>query len=301
MALLTICIPIYNRISFLNRIFKAFQESLSFFSSEVSIYVSDNCSTDDICGLCKTYINKGLPIVYHRNDENLGMDGNFANCLKASTGKYTLLLGSDDVPKLNYISSILKILKRKDIGLLHLKECTTDNGKIVYYNSVDNFLLDININITYLSTNIVNTSLIQGIDYNEYRGSFFTQVPAYLKAINAHLPNAVLYGDFYEDDDDSKNNGGYNYFEVFVTNLLSIFKGQVKCRYITEDTYDNFKKIIFKKQISEYVVQLLIFKKKRKFRTDHALQILFKNYGANFYSYYYVLRYLVLRLYNHFL
>lgn len=110
-----------------------------------------------------------------------------------------------------------------------------------------------------------------------------------------------MYGDFYEDDDDSKNNGGYNYFEVFVTNLLSIFKGQVKSRYITEATYDSLKKIIFKKQISKYVVQLLIFKNKRKFRTDHALQILFKNYGANFYSYYYVLRYLVLRIYNHFL
>lgn len=293
MALLTICIPIYNRIEYLNRTLNAFMNSERIILNDVCIYVSDNCSTDDIGGLCRKFIDCGLPIVYHRNSENLGMDGNFANCLKSSTGKYTLLLGSDDVPKLDYISSLLAVLKRKEVGVLHLYECKADEDKCVYYDSVDKFLLDVNIDITYISTNIVNTKFIKGIDYDRYKGTFFTQIPAYLKALNSPLPNAILFGNFYEEDNDSKNNGGYNYFEVFVTNLLNIFKEQVDIGNISYKTYKIFKKRIFKNHIAYYIVMLLIFKKRGRFNVNNGWLIIMNNYAMHIYSYYYVLKKIV--------
>ena len=87
--LLSVCIPIYNRSSFLKRILERFLEEKSFFQDDVELFVSDNCSPENLGEICKLYQERGLNLQYHRNDDNMGMDGNFATCFRKENGSNT--------------------------------------------------------------------------------------------------------------------------------------------------------------------------------------------------------------------
>ena len=95
--LLTICLPTYNRANVLS---ESLEHIVSQITDEnktkVEILVSDNCSTDNTPEVVKSFIERGIPIVYNRNSENLGSDGNFLYCINNASGKYIWLLGDDD-------------------------------------------------------------------------------------------------------------------------------------------------------------------------------------------------------------
>lgn len=259
------------------------------FVDDVQLYISDNCSNENIEEICSFYFRRGLNLEYHRNTTNLGMDGNFVNCFRNSKGKYTLILGSDDTPVPGFTGNLLNAIDGKDIGLLHLEQSGTSKNKLSMFYNINDFLIAINLGITYISENIVNTRFVNDVDLDIYKGTFFTQVPVYLEAATHSKMNMICVGSFYQGEDDSRNNGGYNYFEVFVVNLLNIYREYVARNLITLDAYYIVKKLIFKNQIAQYVVQLLILRKKRRFKTDNGWKILYRYYGHNYYSYYYVM------------
>lgn len=56
--LLSICIPIYNRLSYLERMLDRFLEEKELFESRIELYISDNCSEDDLQSCCSLYSKK---------------------------------------------------------------------------------------------------------------------------------------------------------------------------------------------------------------------------------------------------
>lgn len=96
--LLSICIPIYNRLSYLEKMLSRFLEDKDLFQTEIDLMISDNASQDDLKSCIDKYEKLGLNIRYNRNETNLGPDGNFLYCFNHVSGRYCWLLGSDDIP-----------------------------------------------------------------------------------------------------------------------------------------------------------------------------------------------------------
>ena len=287
--LLSICIPIYNRLSYLERMLERFYEEKELFDSKIELFISDNCSEDDLQSCCNRFSEMGLRLNYHRNDTNLGMDGNFINCFKYANGKYCWVLGSDDIPVHGLLGRLIKFLDEGDYGLVHLSMKQRDSSMQIYDNH-DEILANVGYWITYLSGNVIKTDTLANIDLNQYKGTYISQVPAYLNACCACRNNAIIYQDkFFVGDDDSLNNGGYNIFRVFVENLFVIYQGFIKKGLLTQQTLDVIKKNEFKEFISRFVIEILILRSNHHFDARDALKILCKHYGRKLYAYYYVI------------
>lgn len=109
----SICIPQYNRISFLK---KSLDHLEGQNHSNFEVIISDDCSTDNteeiINGLKTSY---RFPIVYYRFESNQGYDRNLRKSLELATGAYCFVLGNDDT------------LANNDV-LIQLEHFLIDNG-----------------------------------------------------------------------------------------------------------------------------------------------------------------------------
>lgn len=134
--LLSICIPTFNRASFLKRtIDSIIHQSLEFDQFCVEVVVSDNCSLDGTSELCKTYLQLYPDrFVYHRQLKPVQADINFCDCLSLASGCF-IKLNNDtlihDEGSLNYILNVLSMAYSS--GTAHCKVTPFfSNGLISY-------------------------------------------------------------------------------------------------------------------------------------------------------------------------
>lgn len=222
--ILTIAIPTYNRSPFLERSLERIISQIRGLEDEIELLVSDNCSVDNTRHVVKKFIDDGAPIIYNKNITNLGMDGNFVYCLENATAKYVWILGDDDYLVNGAIPRLISIMKSGEFGLIHLNSSIDNDLAYKKFSNVNEFLGDISFMITFISANIVQTKYVNHIDFNRYIGTYFSMIPVYLTAIIEENVNMMVYFDTLEPPADAETNGGYNIFEVFVTNYLNVIK-----------------------------------------------------------------------------
>lgn len=119
---LSICIPTYNRCSFLidaieNTIIQAKEYGLI---GNIEFCVSDNCSTDNTKAELLKLKNKfkDVDINLNFNEENIGPDRNFIKVMSMASGKYSILKGDDDYIKEGSLVTIFNLIeKNPSIGL----------------------------------------------------------------------------------------------------------------------------------------------------------------------------------------
>ena len=291
--ILSICIPIYNRLSYLEKMLSRFWEDKDLFDEKIHLFIADNCSQEDLRSCCKKFQTMGLSLYYHRNAENIGPDRNFELCFHSGKGKYTWLLGSDDIPVNGFLRGLLAQLEKNDYGLFHLS-MRPSKSELKEFTKSGDMVVSVNYWITFMSANVVRTETINGVDLSAYRSSNLIQVPMYLNACLTSKLNAISYlGNPFEQETDSANNGGYNLFRVFVVNLHDIYDTFVKKGLLSIKDYKQLKKVEYKEFLSYYIIVLLIFKRNKNFDTKDAWSILFKYYGCYPYSYYYIAYFLL--------
>ena len=107
---ITIAIPVYERTEF----FKEAIESAINQTVKCTIIVVDNASTHDYFS---KYISKFADpnITYYRNDENLGMVGNWNRCIELTQTKYISILNDDDALHPQFIEYTHPFLNGKNI------------------------------------------------------------------------------------------------------------------------------------------------------------------------------------------
>ena len=297
---LSICIPIYNRIEFLKRHLDQYLKCKSLFDEKIHLFISDNCSKDDLQTLVNEYSNKGLNIDYSRNTENIGPDGNFIKCFNSAKGKYIWLLGSDDVPVDGFVESLVDILGSHDYGYLFLNHNSKER-QLKEYNDPKDLLDKVHIWITFMSANIFKNAFVKNVNGENYTGTYLIQVPYFLEGIAAGQTNAVFNYNWIQDGNDAANNGGYNFFKEFVDNLLSLVYERVEKQQIDTDCYEQFKRSIYKNFVRGYVFDLLIKRnnnKRERFNSDKGWKILMKHYRFKPYFYVLTARTIASRIYH---
>lgn len=119
--LLSICIPTYNRASYLRECLDSIipQIEKNSLDEKVEIVIADNASSDDTENIVATYISLFPGLTYFKNETNLGFDRSFVRLISKSTGRYCLCLGDDDAlfeDSLVYLVDVLE--KNQKVGLV---------------------------------------------------------------------------------------------------------------------------------------------------------------------------------------
>lgn len=300
--LLSICIPTYNRAAILQVTLRLLVTQIADLKDKglISLYISDNASTDETKTVIQGFIEEGAPIEYSRNEINIGPDRNFLKCFQTAKGKYIWLLGDDDPVCEGAILKIVDVLQSEDLGLLHISPSHSENFGYKIYHDVNDFLCQVSYWITFISANIFRAEDVIKVKADEeLLHSNMMQVPFFLSSASSHDKNAIIY-DKLLDTHLYDDNGGFNFFKVFVDNQFKLWQKFVENGSVTNECFNYVKKDICKKFIGFYIAELLFLRRqlatknkkegrKGGYYIDDAWRILFKYYGKNAYFYAYLL------------
>jgi glycosyltransferase involved in cell wall biosynthesis len=128
--LVSICIPSYNRADLIE---ETIASALSQTYSNVEVIVNDNCSTDDSWPLLERLAGKDARLKIFRNDANLGAVRNWQKVMSHATGKYALILWSDDLVKNTFVDKCVAAFEEDTAFVMTGVEEFSENG--VYYSS----------------------------------------------------------------------------------------------------------------------------------------------------------------------
>lgn len=129
--LLSIFIPTYNRAILLDEILERVIEAVS--KEFISIYISDNCSTDNTEEIVLKWQKQYSFIEYNKNKQNIGADRNMLKILNCNASEYVLMLGDDDYVTVDFLEKIVPYLKENYDFIVLGTNC---NYQTKIYNSV---------------------------------------------------------------------------------------------------------------------------------------------------------------------
>ena len=138
---ISISIPQYNRIAYL---MKSLQLIEGQEYSNIEVVISDDRSDDEtevmITSLQKTY---RFPLIYSRNETNLGYDRNYRKSIELASGDYCIVIGNDDsIYQPGSIAFLVEFLQKNDypeLGFTNFVE--DDNPGIVVQRANANQVL----------------------------------------------------------------------------------------------------------------------------------------------------------------
>lgn len=119
--LLSICIPTYNRAPLLKDILRVFIHQMAedgLPAGDVTFYISDNASTDKTPQVVEAVRKQGVPLVYSRNESNLGISRNLLKVISMGKGRFIWTVGDDELICPEALANILRVLRQHEPGLL---------------------------------------------------------------------------------------------------------------------------------------------------------------------------------------
>jgi abequosyltransferase len=126
---LSICIPTFNRASFLPATLDAIASQ---WEDGLEITVADNASTDGTGDLVREYQRRLGRVRYFRWDANQGADRNYLKAVELATSDYCWLLGSDDPIAPGAVASIRRALSARRPGILLFNRMLCDRDLVPF-------------------------------------------------------------------------------------------------------------------------------------------------------------------------
>lgn len=278
--LLSICIPTYNRASFLEEaLWNIIHDEA--FGDNVEIIISDNASTDETPAIGGKFAEDFPNVFYYRNEQNIH-DRNFILALQRANGKYVRLFNDTLRFKKGALARILKVILTSDESLpLYLfQQIPWGKKQNRIVSGLDEFLDA----TSYFVTWIANTSGwkkdIQLIMCPDKYSSFKLPQVDWNYQIASHYEKAQIVYDDYFYSATVENKGGYNIFEVFVVNYFKILRTyNLSKKALNKEKHRLLKHFIFPWCIS------IRTNKKLTFLTSNKWKILLKEYWYKPYFY----------------
>lgn len=187
--LLSVCIPTYNGESHLSLCLETLIRAVNN-RNDVEIIVSDNCSIDNTHEILERFkLNNRIHV--HTNQNNLGFNGNIKLIIdELSKGKYTWIIGDDDIVDFDSIDILCELLSEKDVDFIciNYRMLSYDEVKIKkrnenrhvegqighYFKALDNVASAGNILGTFMSSQIFKTEVIRQFDKSVFGANDWT-------------------------------------------------------------------------------------------------------------------------------
>ncbi len=127
----TVAVMSYNNSAFIGQTIDSIlaQQGVTF-----EVVVFDDCSKDNSVEILQRYVEDPR-FYYEVNAKNLGMTGNYNKCVTAGSGRYVVVLGSDDVLYPGHLASLVAALDRTPHAGLGYTQCNwiDERGTITHY------------------------------------------------------------------------------------------------------------------------------------------------------------------------
>ncbi len=127
--LLSVCIPTYNRASYLADLLEKFGDQVEAqpsLSDSIVVYIADNASTDDTPGVVERAKKRIPSLVYTRNSTNIGGPANIIHVGTLARGYYTWVLGDDEILHPGSLAALVRVLGDRSAGLAILFDSDYD-------------------------------------------------------------------------------------------------------------------------------------------------------------------------------
>lgn len=296
--LLSICIPTYNRSSYLEKTLDSIINQNGF-DNRVEIIISDNCSTDDTRDLCLKYSEKFHNIKYFCNDSNLA-DRNFALALSRGTGILRKLINDTLLFNGFTLEYFLELIDKEKEERRPIFNHYLQNKDFCCVDNLDKFLSLVSFNVTWIGSVSVWEDDIDLLFKNEY--SFekkLWQVPFVFDCIKRHESCIVITKKLFETQTVEKKDISYGIYEIFYNNFLGILKTEVDLKFIKQDTFEFIEKDLLFNFFSIWMYNYEV--KKSKFlysESENIIDMVLNTYRKKKYYSQYVVYYFLYKLKN---
>lgn len=255
MCLLSICIPTYNRCSYLKKTLESIVSQKIFETTDlVEIVISDNCSSDGTADVCKIFAERyPHKINYIRQVENIGGDENFIVVLKNAKGKFAKLNNDTCVFLDNSLSNILKDVQYADSqGALACFFTNANCQKSTIAKDFNEFLENVSFFETWIGGHCYRKSFFESLDNpNRFSKMNFAQVDI-IGRIFEQEGKIFVSNNLYFDSIPIKNKSGYNVAKAFGYNYFYILDIYRKKGLISDKVFKKEKKLTLNHHIIRY-------------------------------------------------
>lgn len=235
---LSVCVPTYNRAALLKEALEALarQGNADIFA-EVEVLVSDNASTDATQEVLARFQaeHPALPLHSTQHQENVGMDRNILSLVRRARGEYIWIISDDDLLLPGALPKLLGWIRvhpgagafslnarpfryhpeERTAPFLILKQDTQLSGPDEALDCLREW-------VTFISIMAFRRDLVEGCNYEERIGSTLITSFLFVDVLAAGMSFWVSREPLIALR--AENSGGYNFFEVFVTNFALLME-----------------------------------------------------------------------------
>jgi len=104
--MVTICIPTFRRLGYLQEAVRAAQAQTL---QNIEVLISDDGDSSELESWCESAVRADSRVRYRRNPKNLGLGGNWNECVSAARGQWLVIQGDDDRLLPSFCESLLRI------------------------------------------------------------------------------------------------------------------------------------------------------------------------------------------------
>lgn len=177
MPVLSICFTVYNQIDMLRM---RLDNISQYEGSDIEVVISDDCSTDNIEDLVKSY--KDDRFVYYKTPFNLGHDKNILFALQASKAPFALVLRTRDGVCIKKLNEVINLIYKNKCASYFLFSAVFENGNVrmklknkKYKKGLDAIKAHEKL-LIHPSGSIYNTSYLDIEKYNSYLDKCFDDI-----------------------------------------------------------------------------------------------------------------------------
>jgi len=172
--LLSICIPTYNHAEPLRKTLESLIPQARRYN--ISIYVSDNASTDHTVEVLKSFQKNYPPLFFRSNKENLGIDQNMIDAARMASSKYIWVIGARRILIPGMLDKIYTILEESnwDMVVLNDPNPVFKVPKTQRYTSAKRIFLELSRNLTGLGFEILPAEAWKSEVLQKYAGTDWT-------------------------------------------------------------------------------------------------------------------------------
>lgn len=242
--ILSICIPTYNRCSYLeNTIYSIVSQKKFIETDEVEIIISDNCSSDSTKEISNRFIViYGNKIKYYRNSENI-KDTNFERALSYGNGLFLKLNNDTLAHQANSLDIIIEQIKQnteyKDI--LFFFSGLNCQSQILKLYGLDSFIQTVSFHSTSIACFGIwkdDFDLIR--DFSRSKDLQLVQVDILLRLISQKKYVTIINISVFKSQTPNTK-GGYNIFEIFISNYIGLLSPYIKKNQLSKTTFKKEK------------------------------------------------------------
>ena len=231
--LVSICIPTYNGAATL-------EQTLNSIAGQafdgLEIVICDDLSDDSTCALAEGFARQHPYVRVFRNDQNLGMDRNFARSARNATGTYVWFCGQDDVFQAGAVEKFREIYARYpevDIVYFNYRLLSGDLAREVasppvslkedgYFTLAEDYFRAIDHAPTFLAATAMRRSFWNKTPYENFFDTHYVQMGVVLHNLRGSHVYVVAdprYVACRVPEESWKSRGGQMLFEIFSGSL----------------------------------------------------------------------------------